>query len=195
MGACIWLDGNLSTYNETIHSTPRDYEILSEMESYSLAREEAKSLNQYPRTYRIRDDVRRAGDAIGLAPLALITALCVLEQVSRLINVALVRVAVTPFQLIVFVAFATVYAILFSSLARRRVVLYEDGIAVLGVFSTRKLKRSEIRGWRMVPSHLRAASCYIIVPADSAARELRLPPSLDVDKDFFSWMNEIPKKE
>jgi hypothetical protein len=33
----------------------------------------------------------------------------------------------------------------------------------------------------------------IIVATDKAARELRLPRFLHMDREFFSWMKEIPR--
>jgi hypothetical protein len=89
---------------------------------------------------------------------------------------------------------AGLYALLLSSVAHRRVILHEDGIELSGWFSGRKLKRSEILGRRKggMDSRNVHGSFYVIVPADKAARELRLPRFLHVDKDFFSWLAGIP---
>jgi hypothetical protein len=155
----------------------------------SPLQEKQELLNKYPRTYSIGDATRRAFDAIGLAPLAFVTALSVLDVAG------LVNNTVTPFRLLELGICATLYACLVSRSARRRVILYEGGIAVSGLFSTRELKRSEILGRRMGRLAWQAGggSFYIIVPADSATKELRLPAFLHMDKDFFSWMGRIPK--
>jgi hypothetical protein len=39
----------------------------------------------------------------------------------------------------------------------------------------------------------RGGSYYIIVPVDKGTGALRLPPYLNMDKNFFSWMKGIPK--
>jgi hypothetical protein len=105
----------------------------------------------------------------------------------------LVNKALTPFALFAMGILATLYALLFSRSAHRRVILYEDGIDVSAWFSVRELKRSEILGRRMGKLAWQAggSSFYIMVPTDKAARELRLPSFLHMDKDFFSWMEGI----
>jgi hypothetical protein len=78
------------------------------------------------------------------------------------------------------------FALLISSRANRKVILYQDAIEVCGWFSTRKLRRDEILGRRMGPiSAQGGGSYYIIVPADESAGELGLPPHMTVDKVFL----------
>lgn len=76
--------------------------------------------------------------------------------------------------------------------AHRRVVLYENAIEVIGWLSSRKLRREEILGRRMGRPSVRV-SYYVIVPLDKSQRELKLPPWLNMDKFFFSWMRTIPQ--
>jgi hypothetical protein len=92
-------------------------------------------------------------------------------------------------------ALAGVYALWCWTWSNRRVVLYEDAIAVFGWASMRKLALPEIRGRRMgkLPGQAGGGSYYIIVPLDQNARDLGLPPFLHVDEFFFSWMKTIPK--
>jgi hypothetical protein len=144
-------------------------------------------LKQYPRAYSVDARTRRALDAVAVAPLALVIAVSLLD-VAGLVNKAL-----TPFALFAMGILATLYALLFSRSAHRRVILYEDGIDVSAWFSVRELKRSEILGRRMGKLAWQAggSSFYIMVPTDKAARELRLPSFLHMDKDFFSWMEGI----
>lgn len=74
------------------------------------------------------------------------------------------------------------------------VILYEDAVEVKGLFSTRRLRRDEIRGWRMQKSSYPAAIfSYVIVPLDKGTKELKLPPFLHVDKFFYAWKKTIPK--
>jgi hypothetical protein len=108
----------------------------------------------------------------------------------------LVNKKATPSALLGVGLLTGLYALLLSSRVHRRVILHEDAIEVLGWFSTRKLKRSEILGYRLKGKSARQAvggRFYIIIPSDMAARKLRLPSFLNVDKDFFSWMDGIPK--
>jgi hypothetical protein len=147
-------------------------------------------LRQYPLVYSINARTRRANDAIGMAPVALVIALSLLDLVG------LVDKSVTPSALLTMGFLAGLCALLVLRWTRRRVLLYEDGIELLGLFSTRKLKRSEILGRRMGgmdPRNAHGGSHYVIVPVDKAERVLRLPPDLNVDNDFRSWMDKIPK--
>jgi hypothetical protein len=146
------------------------------------------SLKQYPRAYSVDARTRRALDAVAIAPLALVIAVSLLDLAG------LVNKAVTPLALFAMGFFALLYALFFFRRTHRRVVLYEDSIEVSAWFSSRKLRRNEILGRRMggLDPQNAYGSFYIIVPMDKAARELRLPCFLHVDKDFFSWMKEIP---
>jgi hypothetical protein len=146
------------------------------------------NLKQFPRTYSVDARTRHAIDAVALAPLSLVIAVGLL-QLAGLTNK--VR---TPFALFAMGILAVLYAVVLSHSAHQRVILYEDGIEVWGWFSDRKLERPEILGRRMGgtgPRNVHGAF-YIIVPTDNAARELRLPRFLHMDKEFFSWMKEIP---
>jgi hypothetical protein len=147
-------------------------------------------LKQYPLVYSTNARTRRDLVAIALAPLTLIIA------VSLLAVVGLVNKAVTRLPLLAMAVLAGLWALLASRWARRRVILYEDCIEVSGLFLTRKLKRSEILGRRMGGTDSRNAhggAHYVIVPVDKGVKELRLPPYLNGDKDFRSWMDGIPK--
>ena len=143
-------------------------------------------LNQYPRVYSKDARTRRAFEAIGLAPLALIIAVSLLQAAG------LVYKPFPPLALCAAAVLAGLYALLGSRWTRRRVILHEDGIELLGVFSARKLKRSEILGRRMV-ANPRGGTHYEIVPMDKAERVLRLPSNLEMDEDFRAWMKSIPK--
>jgi hypothetical protein len=145
-------------------------------------------LKQFPRTYSIEARVRRAIYALAMAPPALVIGGSLLQLAGLVIK------PFAPAALLAMGFLAGLYALVISRSAKERVVLYEDGIEVLGgLFSARKLKRSEILGRRIiVASRYVWGPRYIIIPADKTVKELRLPPCLSVDKDFFSWMEEIP---
>jgi hypothetical protein len=145
-------------------------------------------LNQYPRLYLTDARTRRDKEAIGLAPLGVIIAVSLLQAAG------LVYKPFPPLALFAAAVLAGLYALLSSRWTRRRVILHEDGIELLGVFSNRKLNRSEILGRRMEGTDPRNAhgTHYVIVPIDKAVRVLRLPP-LKMDEDFRAWMKSIPK--
>jgi hypothetical protein len=106
---------------------------------------------------------------------------------SLLDATGLVNMAVNPLALLATAFLAGLFALLVSRWTRRRVTLYEDGIEVSGLFSIRKLKRSEILGRRMGgtdPRSARGGSHYVIVPMGEAVRELRLPPSSKCGQGF-----------
>jgi len=145
---------------------------------------------QYPRVYIVDARVRRAFLAIALAPLALTIS------VGFLSLAGLTYKPVALYALVVACFFAGLWAVLLASPSRRRVVLHEDAIEVLGWFSARKLNRSEILGRRRGgtdPRNAHGGAHIVIVPTDKAIRVLRLPSSLKVDKDFQSWMDGIPE--
>jgi len=133
---------------------------------------------------------QRALDAVAMAPLGLVIGISILDLVG------LVYKPLAPSALVSMVLFAVICALSGYQHTHRRVILYEDSIEVAGWFSSRKLKRSEIRGYRHKGLPARQAygsNFYIIFPADKSARVLRLPPFLHTDKDFFSWLEGIPK--
>jgi hypothetical protein len=143
---------------------------------------------QYPRVYLVEAQVRRAGNAVALSPLAVVIS------VGFLSLAGLTNKPVTPVALLVMCFLGGLWAFLLARPAHRRVVLHEDAIEVVGWFSARKLNRGEILGRRMEggqsvygPAH------YVIVPVDTAARVLRFPSRLHVDEEFRSWMDGIPK--
>jgi hypothetical protein len=145
-------------------------------------------MKAYPFVYSVDARFRRVANAIALSPLALIIS------VSFLSLGGLTYKPITPPALVVMSFFAGLWALVLASPAHRRVVLREDTIEILGWFSTRKLKRSEILGRRMEGMDSPyGGSHYVIVPVDKTLRVLRLPSRLNVDKDFQSWIDRIPK--
>jgi hypothetical protein len=156
--------------------------------------EEQRDLKQYPRTYTVDARTRRDLDAIAIALPALF--ICIIGL--HLVGIVPKNNNVTLPDLLAIGLVLGLLAFLGISRTHRRVVLYQDRIEILGWFSARRLKRSEILGRRMGYAGPRfGPAFYIIVPVDRSARVLTLPSALHVDKDFHSWMSEIPsiKKE
>jgi len=140
----------------------------------------------YPRVYKVDKATRRFfyGFAIFLVVflgLTLLNLLGVMKKPAPLLGSALGDAAVA------------VIAVISVVSVERRVVLHEDAIEVAGVFSSRRLSRSEIRGRRVGKVPKLGASYYILVPADGSKPELKLPPFLHIEKCFFGWMSAIPE--
>jgi hypothetical protein len=145
-------------------------------------------MKPYPLVYSVDARFRRASNAIALSPLALVISLGCLSLAG------LTYKPVASSTLVVMFFFTGLWAVGLASPAHRRVVLYEDSIEVIGWFSSRKLRRSEILGRRMGGTQsVYGPPHYVVVPADKTVRVLSLPPSLEMDKDFRSWMDRIPE--
>ena len=156
--------------------------------------EEQQGLKGYPRTYSVNARTLRALDAISIIPVAVLIAVGCLFLIKRVLHLPVIVGTMSPFVALVMFSLAGLYALFFCNVNHRRVILYENGIAVRSWFSTRKLNRSEILGRRMkkLPWQAGGGSYYVVVPADRTSRELRLPAFLHVDEDFYSWMKAIP---
>lgn len=143
----------------------------------------------YPRTYTVNTDTVRALDAVACAPVGLFVALLFLQVAGLLYS------PVSLINLLAAGSIAGLLTLIMYNRNHRRVILYEDGIAVRSWFSCRKLNRRDILGRRMGRLGWQAGggSFYIIVPVDRSRGELRLPPFLHLDRDFFDWIEEIPR--
>jgi len=142
----------------------------------------------YPRTYSVHASTLRGLDAAATIPLALVIAFSILQLAVPMAE------PVSGIDLFVAGFIAALYTVLLCNLNHRRVILYEDGIAVRSWVSSRRLNRTDILGRRMGRLAWQAGggSSYIIVPVDKSAKELRLPPFLRLDTHFHSWMKGIP---
>jgi hypothetical protein len=142
-----------------------------------------------PRTYQIDLRTRRFFCGQGLAIFLLFLAVTPLHVFGYF------RHSMSPLSIVAIDALAGVYALWCWAWSSRRVVLYEDAIAVVGWPWMRKLVRQEIRGRRMgtLPIQAGGGSFYVIVPLDQNVRDLALPPFLHVDEFFYSWMKAIPE--
>jgi hypothetical protein len=155
-------------------------------------RDEHQEGTQYPCTYTVEARVRRDLDAIAISWPTVFVCMAALH----LVGITPKNNNVTLFDLLTIVFATGLVAVFGIGHTHSRVVLYQDAIEVLGWFSSRRLQRSEILGYRLVGLSARqamGAPYYIIIPVDRTARNLILPSCLHVDKDFHSWMSEIPK--
>jgi hypothetical protein len=159
--------------------------------SQSLVGQEKKEQTQdgYPRTYRVNAGTRHFLNGFWIL-LVLFFAL-----MTSLHLYGVIKHPLGPRDLALMDLLVAFGAVWMSMLVNRQVILYEDGIEVAGWFWKRTLRLDEIRGRRMGKTLKRAgaSSYYIILPVDKGKRELELPPLLDIDQIFFSWMKSIPE--
>jgi len=86
------------------------------------------------------------------------------------------------------------FAFCAAATTSERVILYSNGIEVVGWFSRRKLMRDEIRGYRI--GRMRGRTGYIpyfiLVPLDQNLEDLALPEWLHFQKLFAEFISGIP---
>jgi hypothetical protein len=92
-------------------------------------------------------------------------------------------------------AFLTTLSVLFGAgllLAtfRYKVVLEPDAITVRLSWSTRRLRRNEIRERQILTN--RGGESEILIPRDENEKKLIFPLWLHEDLDFFAWFEDIP---
>ena len=142
----------------------------------------------YPRSYRV--DARTRRILLGFGTLLVAFGIFM----SALHIVGVMKAPLATGDLVADALFGA-FALWMGFVVSRYVVLYEDRVELITWFARRALARGEIRGYRMGSSGSRSrySSCYILVPMDRQATELRFPPLLHYDKYFRAWMREIPQ--
>jgi|HubBroStandDraft_1064217.scaffolds.fasta_scaffold445592_1 hypothetical protein len=152
-------------------------------------RENNSVQSHFTRTYQMDLGTRRFFIGQGLAIFLLLLIVTPLHLFGYF------RHSMSAPDIVAIDALAGVYAPWCWAVFNRRVVLYEDSIAVVGWLSMRKLALQEIRGRSTgtPPAQVGGGSYHIIVPLDQNARDLALPPFLHVDEFCLSWMKGIPK--
>jgi hypothetical protein len=157
--------------------------------SLSMVNLRETSLEGYPRTYQMERNARRFHNGFAIFLPTFFLVMTVLHATGFMDHPIPLR------QNLAMDSLALLFGLFISSRANRKVTLSTDAIEVRGWFSTRRLECGEILGRRVGQISARGGggSFYIIVPANKNLRELKLPPYLNVDKFFFSWMSDIPK--
>jgi hypothetical protein len=83
-------------------------------------------------------------------------------------------------------------ALIWAWRANQRVILHEDAIELSTWFSSRRLAKDQIVGYRVMhPQSSKGTIRYIIVPRDPAERAMKLPHMLHYTKAFYAWMKTI----
>jgi hypothetical protein len=72
-----------------------------------------------------------------------------------------------------------------------RVILDPDAITVKRTFSSRRLLRCEIAGWK-TGNGGRGTTTRVLIPQDDGKKALKFPEILQTDPAFFTWFVGIP---
>ncbi len=78
--------------------------------------------------------------------------------------------------------------------ASRRVTLTEEAIEVTDWFSTRTLRRADIRARRLQHGN-RGSWRHVLIPADPREPPLKFPWDIETDADLTKWLRPIPRLE
>jgi hypothetical protein len=146
------------------------------------------SQSSFPRQYRLDASMLYFFNGFPIFLVALFGVMTVLHLRGFMAR------PLAPFDLALMDSLVALFAIWGISWVNRRIILFEDAIQVSGWWSNRRLSREEIQGYRIgnLPIQYGGSSYYIIVPVDSKKSDLRLPPFLQTDSTFHSWIKSIP---
>lgn len=145
-------------------------------------------MSEYPRTYPVTTSYRVYARFTAL----LLVSVAVIGTVGQ--TMGWIRRTTSLLGFVFFDSFLVLIAAKIWLSAERTVTLREDGIDLHTWRGTRSLNRSEILGRRFVwGGRYRSVHMYLIVPVDSRRKGIKLPPSLQIDRHFLSWMKTIPR--
>jgi hypothetical protein len=153
------------------------------------AENEKRAQDAISHTYQMDAATRRWFYGFSFLFVAFFAVLTVLNQVGIISPAPTLRdrpwIDIFPF----------VFAIWVCERTNRKVILSEEAIELTSWVSKRKFRREEILGYRMgrLPVRVGGSSFYIVVP--SRGKEMRLPPFLNADRYFDTWMLSLPKVE
>jgi hypothetical protein len=144
--------------------------------------------SDYPRTYRAGATMRRAVRWVAVLLLAIVACSFALSVTGIVSN------RNSPLFLIFDAVLLGGFALyLLCDVDQRSVTLHADAIEISGLFSSRRLARTDILGRRIAAAQPRIGAVYRLAPKDETARDIRLPPFLQPDKFFHAWMHDIPR--
>lgn len=87
------------------------------------------------------------------------------------------------------VVFGLLGAYCILSTLRSRVLFYPDRIEAVELTRTTMLARSEIRGWRALPT---SPPGFMLVPQDSSRKALKVAQVFPLDAEFTEWLYTLP---
>lgn len=80
-------------------------------------------------------------------------------------------------------------AYLVLAMLKSRIILTADAIELHEPFTTKQLLRSQIAGWRVLPTQY--VSTLEFTPRDPHAKKLKLPLTIKLDAAFESWLSTL----
>ena len=80
---------------------------------------------------------------------------------------------------------------LVALLFRSRVILNPDSVESRELFSTGRLLRTDIRGYRL-QQNPRGPASLVLVPRDSPSKKLKFATFYNFDATFWNWMESLP---
>jgi hypothetical protein len=140
--------------------------------------------NRYPCTFEIGGRRALNGIAAFFACFGVgASIVTILTHPDRRVQVSNVLTPVLVFSAI---------ALIWAWRANQRVILHEDAIELTTWFSSRRLTKDQIAGYRVQhPQSSKGTIRYIIVPRDPAERAMKLPHMLRYNKAFYVWMKTV----
>lgn len=94
------------------------------------------------------------------------------------------------FMVLICSVFVLLGIFLIASIVRSSVTLLPDSIVVQGMFSTRKLLRSNIAGRRVLPTQY--VKTLVLIPNSKHGKRLKIALALRTDPAFDAWFAGIP---
>jgi hypothetical protein len=91
---------------------------------------------------------------------------------------------------LVSICFFLLGAYLAVATIKSKIVLTTNAIDVHGIFITKQLLRSELVGWRIVPTQY--FSTLVLVHRDPSVRKIKIALTMNADKFFLDWLSAAP---
>lgn len=86
-------------------------------------------------------------------------------------------------------AFMLLGAYMVAELFTSRIVLSSDIIEIQHLTSTKTLRRSELEGWRVIPT---SPPTIVLVPKDAATKKVKIANLYRFDDSLDSWLEPLP---
>lgn len=142
-------------------------------------------LSQFPRTYQ-----SSLGYRLGFISLGLVFSAASLLGVWFF---ATGRGAMAPggaiFLTLLCLCFFLLGAYAVLAMLKSKLILTADAIELHETFATKQLLRSQIAGWRVLPTQY--VSTLVFVPRDPHAKKIKFPLTFKLDEQFESWLETI----
>ena len=95
----------------------------------------------------------------------------------------------TTFLTLLCLCFFLLGAYLVLAMLKSKLILTADAIELRDTFATKHLLRSQIAGWRVLPTQY--VSTLVFLPRDPHAKKIKFPLTFKLDEQFESWLETI----